>query len=282
MKYHCFWESLKPWLITCCCLGVIQARAQFLRYSQAAPYTGLGAYSYRFVDVFSATANQAALARLTSLAAGVYAEKRFLQENLNSYTAAIALPTRLGGWGIAARYFGSREYNESQLGMAYGKKLGQVDIGVGFSYTMLGAAGYGSSGAITVEMGTIWHITSRVHTGIHVFNPAGGKYGREKQEKLPSIYTMGLGYEASDKLLVSADIIKEEHRSVNVQAGLRFVLENKFFIRAGIATASTTPWLGAGWTWKNIRADITGSYHPQLGLTPGLMLIFSTKKEIQE
>ncbi|WP_315821122.1 hypothetical protein [Paraflavitalea speifideaquila] len=81
--------------------------------------------------------------------------------------------------------------------------------------------------------------------------------------------------------MVSADIIKAEEKPVTVQAGLQYILDNRFFMRAGIATHTTTPWLGIGWCWKNIRADITGSYHPQLGISPGLMLIFMANKERQ-
>ena len=96
------------------------------------------------------------------------------------------------------------------------------------------------------------------------------------------VYKAGGGYEASDKLLISADIIKQENRSVLVQAGIQFVPDKRLFIRAGITTGTTTPWLGAGWAWNNIRADITGSYHPQLGLTPGLLLLFQANKSKAE
>jgi hypothetical protein len=279
VKNDCFSLATGVQLLLSLCYPGLQITAQSLRYPQAACYTGLGAYSFHFIDVFSCTANQAALARLPEAGGGVYGEKRFLQDKLNSYTATVALPTRLGGVGVTAYYLGSGEYNESQIGIGYGKKLGQIDLGVQFNYAMMRATGYGNDGAVTVEIGTIWHITDRIHTGIHIFNPTGGKYGKQGQEKLAWVYKMGGGYEASEKLLISADIIKEENKPVNVQAGLQYVLDNKFFIRAGMATAVTTPWLGAGWAWKNIRADITGSYHPQLGVTPGLMLIFSTKKE---
>lgn len=274
--------TLKSWLLTCCCLSGFKASTQSLRYSQAAPYTGLGAYSYHFMDVFSCAANQAALARLPQAGAGVYAEKRFLQEKLNSYSAIIAMPTKLGGWSIAAKYLGSGEYNESELGIGYGKKLGRVDLGVQFNYAMMRAAGYGNDAAVTVEAGTLWHITDRVHVGMHVFNPSGGKYGKQEQEKMAWVYKIGGGYEVSEKLLMSADIIKEEDKGVNVQAGIQYVLDNKFFIRAGMATATTAPWLGAGWAWKNIRTDITASYHPQLGITPGLLLIFNANKKNED
>lgn len=279
MKNYCLPGTLKPWLFSACCLAGLQAHTQLLRYPQVARYTGLGAYSYHFIDVFSCAANQAALARLPQAAGGVYAEKRFLQDQLTHYSAIVALPTHLGGWSIAAHYQGSGVYNESQVGLGYGKKLGKIDLGLQFNYAMVQAAGYGGDGTVIAEIGTLWHISDKVHAGIHVFNPAGGRYGRQEQEKMAWVYTMGLGYEASEKLLVSGAIVKAEDKAVDVQAGVQYRPDKRFSIHAGIATATTAPWLGAGWTWHHIRADVIGSYHPQLGITPGLLLIFQAKNK---
>jgi hypothetical protein len=278
LKNHYLLQILKMGLLPAFCLLSWPTAAQSIRYPQGAPYTGLGAYSYQFVDAFSTMDNQAALARLPAAEGGVYAEKRFLQEKLNSYSAVVALPTGMGGWGVSAHYFGTSEYNESQVGIAYGKKLGRVDLGVQINYAMMQAAGYGSDGTVIVEVGTIWHITEKAHAGIHIYNPSGGKYGKQATEKMAWQYKAGGGYEVSENVLVSADIIKQEDKAVNLQVGMQYSLHNRFMLRAGIATAATAPWLGAGWTWKNVRVDITGRYHPQLGITPGLLLLFSAKQ----
>lgn len=49
----------------------------------------------------------------------------------------------------------------------------------------------------------------------------------------------------------------------------------QFFVRAGITSATSTSYAGAGVNWNNFRLDVTGSYHPQLGLSPGLLFIFN-------
>jgi hypothetical protein len=48
-----------------------------------------------------------------------------LQE-LSNYTLAIAVSTTVGGFGFQANYFGLSDYDESQLGISYAKKLGQL------------------------------------------------------------------------------------------------------------------------------------------------------------
>lgn len=256
------------------------SQAQILRRPVAAAYTSLGAYSLNHVDVFSFTANQAALAQIKNAAIGVYGERRFLLNELSYYNAAFALPTSTGNFGLKTMYYGFSNYNETQLGLAYGRKLGsRVDIGAQFNYNSISISGYGNASAINFEIGTILHLTDQVHTGIHVNNPVGGKFGKDhpdgyREEKLPSVYTIGLGYDASEKFLISAEVVKEEDRDVNVNAGLQYRFLPQLHARAGIATATTTTWIGIGLKLKSFRIDISSSYHPQLGISPGLLLLF--------
>ena len=256
----------------------VALHSQTLRRPVAAPYIGFGAYSFNHTDVFSFTSNQASLAQLHHAAAGVYAERRFMLSELNTYTAAIALPTRSGNFGLKAVYSGFSDYNETQIGLAYARSLGsKVDIGVQFNYNGIAIAGYGNASAISFEAGSIFHITDKLIAGFHINNPVGGKYGKDQQEKLPSVYTAGLGYDASEKFFFSAEIIKEEDQPVNVNAGLQYKFIPQLLARAGMSSATSSVWFGLGLSLKSFRLDVTSSYHPQLGITPGLLLLFNFK-----
>ena len=254
-------------------------QAQTLRRPVAVGYTGFGAYSFNHVDVFSFTSNQASLAQLKNVSAAVYGERRFLLSELNSYTAVIGLPTGSGNFGVKANYSGFSDYNETQIGLAYGRKLGnKIDIGAQFNYNGIQVAGYGNASAISFELGTILHVTERLHAGVHVNNPVGGKFGKDQQEKLSSVYSFGLGYDASEKFLVSAEIEKEEDQPVNVNAGMQYKFLPQLLARAGMSSATSTAWLGLGLTLKSFRLDVTAGYHPQLGVTPGVLLLFNWNK----
>ncbi len=251
---------------------------QAVRRPIAAAYIGLGAYSINHVDAFSFTANQAALAKIKSGAAGVYGEKRFLLSAANMFTAVVVLPTLQGNFGLQADYFGFTNYNESQLGIAYARSVGsKLDLGIKFNYYGFKIPGYGNASAINFEIGAITHLSDKLHTGIHVYNPVGRKLSGQDDEKLSSAYTFGMGYEASDKFFVSAEIVKEEDLPVNVNFGLQYNFKKQFFVRAGIATETPNSYAGAGISWKNFRLDVSGSYHPQLGFTPGLLIIINFK-----
>jgi hypothetical protein len=118
------------------------------------------------------------------------------------------------------------------------------------------------------------HLTDKLNMGVHVYNPVGGKFSKS-DEKLTAAYKMGLGYDVSEQFFVSAEVIKEEDYPVNANAGVQYRFMKQFFARAGISSASSSGYVGVGIGWNKLRLDITGSYHPQLGLSPGLLLIMN-------
>lgn len=254
--------------------------AQSMRHPVAARYIGLGAYSKNHVDAFSFTSNQAALGQVKHTAVGVYGERRFLLSSTNLYSAVAVLPTKQGNFGLQADYFGFKNYNESQIGLAYARSLGsKLDVGIKFNYYGFRIPVYGNASAINFELGAIAHLSEKLHIGIHAYNPVGGKLSKAGDEKLSSVYKFGIGYDPSEKFLVSAEVIKEEDQPINVDVGAQYNFMKQFFIRAGTSTESTNSYIGAGISWKSFRLDVTGGYHPQLGFTPGLLLIINFNKK---
>jgi hypothetical protein len=252
--------------------------SQSLRQPVSAIYLGLGSYSTQHGDVFSFVNNQAALAQVKNIAVGVYGERRFLLAATSLYTAVVAVPTRNGNFGINIKYSGFKNFNENEIGLAYARSLGKkVDIGVQFNYYGYQVPAYNNAGTVNFEIGAMVHLTNQLNMGVHVYNPVGGKFSKTG-EKLTSAYCVGLGYDVSDNFFVSSEIVKEENTAVNVNTGIQYRFMKQFFARAGIASATSTGYAGVGFAWNNFRLDVTGSYHPQLGLSPGLLLIMNFGK----
>ena len=63
---------------------------------------------------------------------------------------------------------------------------------------------------------------------------------------------------------------KTEDQPVTVNAGAHFYFDEKMFVRAGMASATATYYLGFGVMLKNIRLHAVAFIHPQLGVTPGV------------
>ncbi|MBL0182398.1 MAG: hypothetical protein IPP96_08905 [Chitinophagaceae bacterium] len=62
---------------------------------------------------------------------------------------------------------------------------------------------------------------------------------------------------------------------------MQYQFAKQFFVRAGFVSESASGYAGAGVGWRNLLLDISSGYHPQLGFSPGVLLImnFKGKKE---
>lgn len=262
-------------------LIALPAASQTLRHPVAASPAGTGVCSARHTNPFSFIANPAALAVINQPAAGIYAERRFLLQELNNCVAVIAIPAHTGSFGFSADYYGFSAYNETQLGLAYGRKLGdKIDAGVQFTYHGIKiAAGYGSSSAISAGIGLILHCSERMHAGLYARNPTGAGFGKSHIEKLPAVYGFGAGYDASEKFFVSAEIEKEEDLPVSVNVSFEYKFIPQCIARGGILSATSSAWVGLGFPIRTFLVDVTCNWHPQLGITPGMLLLFTFRKK---
>jgi hypothetical protein len=261
------------------CMAIIYCSyAQPSRTPVSTVYTQLNSYSQNS-DVFSFTANQAALASIKCLTGGFYGERRFMLEDLGLYKSAIAFPVSSGSFGFTVDYFGGQLYHDVQSGLAYGRKLSdKIDAGVQFNYYTVSTAGYGTAGAVNFEGGAIMHVTEQFSTGIHVYNPTEVNIGKNNEEKLPSIYTVGFGYDASKDFFIGTEVEKIEDQPININAGVQYQFDEKLYTRLGISSATSSFYFGTGVQLSGFRLDATASIHPHLGITPGLMIIFNPKE----
>jgi len=246
--------------------------AQYL--SGAGNPWNLGAYSSRHADIFSVSANPAALVRVKP-AIAVGAERRYLMNELATHRLLVAT----GNFGLQGISRGFSDYRESRFGLAYARRLGdKAEAGMQFNYNSLQVTGYGGAKAVSAEVGVLLHLSAKLHTGIHLDNPAASQFGNRKLN-VPSIYTFGWGYELSAGMLLSAEVTKEETQSIDTRLGIQYIVSPLILLRAAIQTVNTTFWFGAGFTRKAWRLDLYSGHHPQLGISAGLMLACTFGKE---
>lgn len=263
-------------LVICTLKSLAQPVAQPL----AARYLPLGAYSKNNADIYASRGNAAALAQLQQPSVAVYAERRFSLNNLNLYSFSGGIKTKAGAFALHGNYFGMRLFNQSQFSLAYGMPLSKkVDVGAQFNYHSLRQAnGYGNASSINASAGAIFHLTDKVHAGINVYNPVGSKWSKS-DEKIPPQFTFGLGYEASEKLFLSAEVVKEENLPASVNAGIQYKFHPQFFARAGVSTATSMYYASAGLLLSNFRLDVVASYQSPLGVSPAILFLFSLGKK---
>jgi hypothetical protein len=253
--------------------------AQTLDRPVAANFAGTEVYSKRHAAALSGMVNQASLAGFNNFRAVLYAEKRYLLREWQQMQVAASMPLQSGQFGMQLMYRGSAGYKETKAGLAYARNLGnKLDAGVQFNYHGIGMGSiYGTASAISFEAGMILHLSDKVHAGAHVNNPAGGKWSKSGTGKLPAVYSFGIGYDASAVFFTGLEIVKEEDQPVSIQAGFLYQPLPLIRIRAGVATATASAWMALGLQKKGWGLDITAACHPQLGISPGIILTVSGK-----
>lgn len=234
-------------------------------------------YSQHHTSAFSFLGNQAALASSSTLMAGIFSERRFMLQELSFYQVAATLPTRTGNFGLAGTYFGNTSNTETEIGLAYGRKLSdKVAIGGQFNYYTQRIPQYYSAGAISVEAGILLKVNEQVQAGFHIYNPNGSKLAKTG-EKLPAMYTIGFGYEPSDRFLLSGEVLKIEDEKVNFKAIASYQFDKRLYTRVGINTAQNVYSIAGGVQLSSLSLEVMTAVHPQLGITPGLLVLLHKK-----
>src|SRR4051812_4058526 len=80
--------------------------------------------SVTYSDLWAAFNNQAGLAQLKNMSAGVYYENKFLLSDLSLRSFAFAVPVKKTGvFALSASVFGFSLYSEQKASIAYAKQL---------------------------------------------------------------------------------------------------------------------------------------------------------------
>lgn len=267
---------MKTSLLFTVLLFPLAAPAQTLRSSGNITYTHLAAYSTKFVDAFSVGGNTGALATAEKFSAGIYSERRFGLKELGAHAATVVVPTSSGNFALRGDYLGGTAYNESSVGLAYGRKLGdRLLLGMQFNYYALKATGYEAASSVNVDAGLLVRLTPELSAGVQACNPVQSAWSKEGIGRPPGVYRAGVGYDASQQFLLTAEAEKVEDKPLGINVGIQYLLAEKLLVRAGIHSATTVYFFGLGLRLKYLRFDVTASLHPYLGLSRGLLLLYA-------
>lgn len=236
----------------------------------------LGNASVGLSDLWSAFNNQAGLAHIESITAGVYYENRFTLKELGYKAAAVAYPLKTGTIGLSFNHFGYSAYNESKIGLAYAQGFGKyLSFGLQLDYNMARLAeNYGNRNFITFEAGVMANITKELSLGVHVYNPISAKFSEYNDERAPVIFRVGAAYSISEKITLVAETEKNIDTEASVNAGLEYKIMPTIHLRGGLSTGVSAFSFGAGFWLGDFTIDISTSYHNVLGYTPQAALSY--------
>lgn len=233
-------------------------------------------------EVWAVANNPAGLGSLTRPTAGVFLENRYLIPSLNVAAAALALPLGLveppaaglparashGVLGLEAQRWGGALYNETQVGAAYGYRLGVVSIGGRLDVRQVSFQDLGSRRVLAVSLGGQADILpQRLTLGVHLSNLTQARLASYQDERVPTVLRVGLAYRPGKQVLLLAEAEKDVERAAGVKAGLEYQPVPAVAVRLGYASLSQQATGGVGLRAGDFQFDYAAGWHSALGLS---------------
>jgi hypothetical protein len=221
-------------------------------------------------DVWSTFHNQAGLANVKKMEAGVFYENRFLIPELSLKAISFAIPVKGGAFGASVSHYGFSLYSETKVGVAYSQKLGEkVSAGVQMNYlnTFIGE-GYGNKGNFTAEAGVMAELVDGLTLGAHIYNPTRARLSHYNNERIPTVMRLGLHYKLSEKVILLAETLKDTENKPEFKAGMEYQVVEQLYLRAGIGSNPALSTFGFGLNLKQFKLDFATSFHSVLGISP--------------
>ncbi len=258
--------ALLPVFVFLSCL-TISANENYPLGSRAA---AMGNAFVAVSDLWSVHHNQAGLGSLKNFQAGFHHENRFLTPEFGLQALAFVMPARPGTIGVSYSYFGFSRYNESKLGLAFGRKFGErvaAGLQVNYLHTYI-AQDYGDTGNITVEGGFIAQPVDGLFVAAHIYNPTRKTITTYYGNPVPTTIRFGMAGYLNENVLASVEVEKENNFDPVLKGGLEVVVIESLYLRAGINSRPVQASFGLGYVLGGIALDIAFTNHQVLGLTP--------------
>lgn len=239
---------------------------------------GMGRVSVAMTGFWGIQNNQAGIALIENYSVGVHYESRFGLNELSTKSAAIIAPLNFGVLGLSFNHFGYSNYNEMKIGLAYARSFSKYfRIGIQLDYlsTNIGD-NYGQKNNVSFEIGVQSDINENITIGAYSFNPIMVKLSDYNQEKIASVFRLGMAYKFDKWLIASFEAEKSSNiNPILLRMGIEYNLKSKFFFRAGIASRYEIFTFGFGMKFKYFNFDLAATMHESLGFSPQSSIIFT-------
>jgi hypothetical protein len=225
--------------------------------------------------------NQAALAYLKGTQAGIYYENRFSMPEFAVKSLAVATNIKPGTIGFALTSFGFSKFSDNKIGLAYSMKLAKyISVGIQIDYFLIHQESYyGNLGTVAAEIGIFANPFENFYIGAHIFNPWRAKISSYQDERLPTVFRMGIAYDFSKQVKYSLEVEKNLDLPAFFKTGVSYEPIKNLFLRTGISVNknNVSSAFGLGYIYQNISFDIAFENTPLLGMKTGIDICFRFK-----
>ncbi len=204
----------------------------------------------------------------------------YLCKELSSLQAAFLMPNKVIDYSALLTYYGYSNYNEIHCGLSVSKLLvDNFSLGVRLFYYRLDYIGNEEViNRVSADIGLSFHIVDNIDMSMLLTNPIRVGYTTDLSRYFLPIYmALGLNYTPTDRLKVQAEVAKDANYPIEGKLALAYQPIDSFDIRVGVCSSPFIPTLGVGLKMNLLNIDIASSYHPELGFSPSIGLVYIFK-----
>jgi hypothetical protein len=250
-------------------------------YPAGARAAAMGNVSVMYPDFWSNWHNQAGLGFYSHVSIGFHHENRFVVPEFSLHAIGLTVPTGRGTLGFSYHYFGYSGYHESKFGLAFGKAFHErfaVGLQLDYLNTYFNNE-LGNSGTVAIEAGIMAAPVDNLMLGFHIYNPTGATIPKMRQEKIPVIMRLGLGYQFGERLFVGMETEKDlDIARPRYKMGLEYKVIEYIYARVGIMMQEYVEHsFGVGFNLLSFQASLAFSYMQLVGYTPYFSLHYVFK-----
>ena len=246
-------------------------------YSQSKSQTVLGARSLGLGktstaltgNVWAVFANPALMDSSRSVA--FYGIRNFGFTELTDIAASAVLPTSFGVGGFGLHRFGDDLFSENRFRLAYKNSFMGFHYGGVVNYTSTSIEGYGSDGALGIDVGLAAQPMEDLWIAGVATNVNQPTLGAENEE-LPRTLAFGFTYKILDRALFTSDVVKDVRFPASYRGGLEVYVIEGLTGRVGVTTEPTTFTFGMGYETQRWGINLAVQKHQILDLSPGVDL----------
>lgn len=193
--------------------------------------------------------------------------------DVSDMAMSASYPTQFGAFGVGAHRYGDDLFNENRLRLGYKNSFAGFHFGaiLNYSHVAMGG-GYGSAGALGVDVGIAAPVTQNFWIGAKATNINQPEYGSLNNEKLPRELSIGLSYQLSDIALFTTDIVKDVQFPISYRGGVEVSVIDEFVGRVGVTTEPLTFSGGFGYSGDFWAANVAVQRHENriMGYSPAI------------
>lgn len=253
---------------------------QLPAYRNIAINEGMGNITTTNTNYGAGLSNIAGIAAIKDIIIGTSYRHAMDLEGFNTASLAVAIPVKIGSFGLGISRFGDDLFNQQMLSVGYANTFGIASLGIRANYLQYSIENYGSKGVFTIDIGGIAQLTDELYIGAHIVNINQVKLAEFEDERVPTLIALGVSYRPSQRVMFNIELEKDIDFDPVFKSGIEYKVVEKLALRTGINTKPSRQYFGLGFSPNNIPLilDYTLSNHQLLGLAHQIGLAYRIKK----